>query len=74
MKAEAARGRYESYPFGGVQYLLHKKQLSTMAAPKDERISVPIDDPNADTEWYASFTLGSLFLIILGTTSCANTA
>jgi len=22
-----------------------------MAAPKDERISVPIDDPNADTEW-----------------------
>jgi len=24
---------------------------SKMAAPKDERISVPIDDPNADTEW-----------------------
>lgn len=23
-----------------------------MAAPMDERISVPIDDPNADTEWY----------------------
>ncbi|KAE8449043.1 hypothetical protein EG329_008631 [Mollisiaceae sp. DMI_Dod_QoI] len=22
-----------------------------MAAPKDERIAVPIDDPNADTEW-----------------------
>ena len=22
-----------------------------MAAPMDERISVPIDDPNADTEW-----------------------
>jgi hypothetical protein len=21
------------------------------AAPKDERIAVPIDDPNADTEW-----------------------
>ncbi len=24
-----------------------------MAAPKEERISVPIDDPNADTEWLA---------------------
>jgi hypothetical protein len=24
-----------------------------MAAPLDQRISVPIDDPNADTEWYA---------------------
>jgi hypothetical protein len=23
-----------------------------MAAPMDERINVPIDDPNADTEWY----------------------
>ena len=22
-----------------------------MAAPMDERINVPIDDPNADTEW-----------------------
>jgi hypothetical protein len=22
-----------------------------MAAPVEERISVPIDDPNADTEW-----------------------
>jgi hypothetical protein len=27
---------------------------SKMAAPMDERISVPIDDPNADTEWYCS--------------------
>lgn len=24
-----------------------------MAAPTDQRIAVPIDDPNADTEWYA---------------------
>merc|ERR1712000_801192 len=24
---------------------------TTMAAPVEERISVPIDDPNADTEW-----------------------
>jgi hypothetical protein len=24
---------------------------SNMAAPIEERISVPIDDPNADTEW-----------------------
>lgn len=23
-----------------------------MAAPGDQRIAVPIDDPNADTEWY----------------------
>lgn len=23
-----------------------------MAAPAEERIAVPIDDPNADTEWY----------------------
>ena len=22
-----------------------------MAAPVDERVNVPIDDPNADTEW-----------------------
>ncbi len=27
-----------------------------MAAPIDERISVPIDDPNADTEWYIHST------------------
>jgi len=24
-----------------------------MAAPADQRIAVPIDDPNADTEWYS---------------------
>jgi hypothetical protein len=24
-----------------------------MAAPTDQRIAVPIDDPNADTEWYS---------------------
>jgi hypothetical protein len=23
-----------------------------MAVPADQRIAVPIDDPNADTEWY----------------------
>ncbi len=23
-----------------------------MAAPTEQRIAVPIDDPNADTEWY----------------------
>lgn len=23
-----------------------------MAAPADQRIAVPIDDPNADTEWH----------------------
>lgn len=23
-----------------------------MAAPVEERIAVPVDDPNADTEWY----------------------
>lgn len=23
-----------------------------MAAPQEQRIAVPIDDPNADTEWY----------------------
>lgn len=23
-----------------------------MQAPGDQRIAVPIDDPNADTEWY----------------------
>lgn len=23
----------------------------TMAAPMDQRIAVPVDDPNADTEW-----------------------
>jgi len=27
------------------------KDTSKMAAPMDERINVPIDDPNADTEW-----------------------
>lgn len=26
-------------------------QSLNMAAPMDERINVPIDDPNADTEW-----------------------
>ena len=25
-----------------------------MAAPLDQRIKVPIDDPNADTEWYVA--------------------
>jgi hypothetical protein len=30
------------------QLLQHQKK---MAAPVEERISVPIDDPNADTEW-----------------------
>jgi hypothetical protein len=30
------------------------KHRLTMAAPVEERISVPIDDPNADTEWYIS--------------------
>lgn len=27
-----------------------------MAAPSEQRIAVPIDDPNADTEWYAIAT------------------
>ena len=26
-----------------------------MAAPTEERIAVPVDDPNADTEWYVVF-------------------
>ena len=26
-----------------------------MAAPAEERIAVPVDDPNADTEWYVAF-------------------
>jgi hypothetical protein len=26
--------------------------LFIMAAPNDQRIAVPIDDPNADTEWF----------------------
>lgn len=30
-------------------------QTNNMAAPMDERIAVPIDDPNADTEWYFVF-------------------
>ena len=29
-------------------FLIH---FAKMAAPVNERISVPIDDPNADTEW-----------------------
>ncbi len=32
-----------------------------MAAPMDQRIAVPVDDPNADTEWYGG-RAGSLFL------------
>lgn len=27
------------------------RPLPTMAAPVEQRIAVPIDDPNADTEW-----------------------
>jgi hypothetical protein len=26
-----------------------------MAGPAEERIAVPVDDPNADTEWYLAF-------------------
>jgi hypothetical protein len=46
-----------------------------MAAPKDERIAVPIDDPNADTEWYL-LLFPHLILTnpLPGTTSSANTA
>ena len=29
-----------------------------MAAPAEQRIAVPIDDPNADTEWYVAASLG----------------
>lgn len=29
------------------------KKFANMAAPGDQRVAVPIDDPNADTEWYA---------------------
>lgn len=25
-----------------------------MAAPAEQRIAVPIDDPNADTEWFVA--------------------
>ena len=25
-----------------------------MAAPSEQRIAVPIDDPNADTEWFVT--------------------
>lgn len=28
-----------------------------MAAPNEQRIAVPIDDPNADTEWYVTRSL-----------------
>lgn len=31
--------------------------VNTMAAPAEQRIAVPIDDPNADTEWYAPASL-----------------
>lgn len=34
-----------------------------MAAPGDQRIAVPIDDPNADTEWYAGLPLH--YIIVL---------
>ena len=30
---------------------LSTKTSLAMAAPTDQRIAVPIDDPNADTEW-----------------------
>jgi hypothetical protein len=28
------------------------RKADNMAAPADQRIAVPIDDPDADTEWY----------------------
>lgn len=30
-----------------------------MAAPAEQRIAVPIDDPNADTEWYVPTSLAT---------------
>lgn len=29
-------------------------EAANMNAPTDQRIAVPIGDPNADTEWYAN--------------------
>lgn len=54
-------GRFEALdPWRGS--FLDTTIKQNMAAPKDERISVPIDDPNADTEWYIHFMLSSTFL------------
>jgi len=32
-------------------YFRRIQNTAKMAAPSDQRIAVPIDDPNADTEW-----------------------
>lgn len=52
-----------------------------MAAPQEQRIAVPIDDPNADTEWYgradsqdALVSARANVLFTLGTRSCENMA
>lgn len=57
-----ARGRFavgysyglSSLPANGRAGVRDRNQTSAanMNAPTDQRISVPIGDPNADTEWY----------------------
>jgi hypothetical protein len=44
--------RFARRRFRGNRTCDFEDQQETMAAPVEERISVPIDDPNADTEWY----------------------
>lgn len=46
-----------------------------MAAPTEQRIAVPIDDPNADTEWYVPRKVlrsEAHIDLDLGTKFCAN--
>jgi hypothetical protein len=71
-------GRQLSCPLTNItSYCWHFETSKRIFAEMDMPVNVPVDDPNADTEWYEFVLLhemvGKLINTYLGTTFCEST-